>query len=327
MDFPELIPEEVNLKKYSLGEPQKSGAMTVLPVFGPKRNGNFTSPIKGLKLSKVKGYGNLELTNPSDSGVAIVPLHIGYIQDGAQNHALCRSIFLAAGQTFMFEDACCVQQAQGGYLKEQDQWFFILPLELRQDALKLRRIKNFRKLWDAISKLNALYGLPARGHLEQITGGFRPYLNQFRNRFELMPEQTGAFFFIGNKLAGFEIAPNPEYFSEVWLPLVCFCYGPAARYEEQKINISAVEAVPFPAKNLSELRKELDKERQKVKDNLMAVLNSAPEEKFSCEEEERYLELRLSTVMGKNFSGQYVSDEDNDLIYASISASGKYIYA
>nr|BFE28318.1 hypothetical protein GCM10010200_005690 [Actinomadura rugatobispora] len=42
---------------------------------------------------------------------------------------MCRSAFLATGQTLMFEDACFVQQSQGGSLAERDQWFFIL-LEL-----------------------------------------------------------------------------------------------------------------------------------------------------------------------------------------------------
>ena len=63
---------------------------------------------------------------------------LGYIQDKAQNHALCRSAFIAAGQKLMFEDACCVQASQGGDLEEHEQWFFILPLQLREKALQLR---------------------------------------------------------------------------------------------------------------------------------------------------------------------------------------------
>jgi hypothetical protein len=83
--------------------------------------------------------------------VAIVPLHIGYVQDAAQNQALCRSGFIGAGQTVMYEDAACVQESQGGYLKGQEQWFFVLPLPLRARALELRGHRGFGKLWKDIS--------------------------------------------------------------------------------------------------------------------------------------------------------------------------------
>ena len=86
------------------------------PIVGPQRNGKFSNPIKGLKLKQVKGYGIVELVNPANQGLIIVPLHIGYIQDAAQNHALCRSAFIGAGQSITFEDACCVQEYQSGYL-------------------------------------------------------------------------------------------------------------------------------------------------------------------------------------------------------------------
>ncbi|MGA9381041.1 MAG: hypothetical protein WBV73_19935 [Phormidium sp.] len=171
MDSQELVsilPGNLDPKAYRFGRPQKSGVFTVLPVFGPDRGEKFTSPLSGLKLSRVHGYGNLELHHPGREGIVIVPLHTGYIQDQAQNHALCRSAFLAPGQKLMFEDACCVQAGQGGYLSEKEQWFFILPLQLRSKALELRGIESYSKLWDSISQLNRQYSLPNRGHLEQI---------------------------------------------------------------------------------------------------------------------------------------------------------------
>src|ERR687886_2746329 len=126
--------------------PQQSGTLTVLPMFGADNDSRFVSPLSGLKLTQVRGYGNMELSNPSETGIAIVPLHLGYIQDRAQNHALCRSAFIGAGGKLMFEDACCVQASQGGYLEAREQWFFVLPLQLRAEALALRGKKGFDKL-------------------------------------------------------------------------------------------------------------------------------------------------------------------------------------
>jgi hypothetical protein len=318
------ITKSFSLSSYRLGRPQRSGVLSVVPIFGPNHNGKYVYPRSGLKLSKVSGYGNLELLNSSTSGIGIIPLHMGYIQDKAQNHALCRSAFLASGQKLMFEDACCVQAAQGGYLEGKEQWFFILPLDLREEALNLRGQKNYSKLWDAISHLNTRMVLPSRGHLEQILSNHRSYLTQFQSRLELMPEQTGALFFIKEKLVGLELAPSPGYFQEVWMPLVCFCYGTTAMYEEKRLD-QKIEPVPFQANNLTELRAELQNSREQLQKQLLTSLSKLPEESFNINEEERFLSLNLKTAEGKNFVGQFVEDE-GQLVYTSIFARKNYLY-
>src|SRR5262245_35802876 len=125
---------------------------------------------------------------------------MGYIQDKRQNHALCSSGFIGAGQKRMFKDACCVQSGQGGYLEGREQWFFVLPLALREEALSLRGTESYGKLWPAISRLNQRFGLDARGHLEQIISGERGYFTQYASRFELVAGQRGALFFLREKL-------------------------------------------------------------------------------------------------------------------------------
>lgn len=323
MDYHQLIPTKFDLSTYRFGMPQQSGSLTVLPVFGSDNDGRFVAPLSGLKLSQVRGYGNMELSNPAETGIAIVPLHMGYIQDRAQNHALCRSAFIAAGQKLMFEDACCVQAAQGGYLEGRDQWFFILPLPLRQEALELRGKEDYSKLWDAISRLNEQFSLPNRGHLEQILSRKRAFLTQYQSRLELLPQQTGAVFFIEDKLAGVEIAPSAAYFQELWMPLVCFCYGVAAMYHEKDVEVNK-PLVPFCASNLQELREQLNQSRLERQEQVRNWLAQTPAEQFSIEEEERFLSLRLQTVTGKNFAGQYV-EEEGRLLYASLFAKPGYL--
>ncbi|MBD2741539.1 DUF6569 family protein [Coleofasciculus sp. FACHB-1120] len=321
MDYQPLelfIPNQVDLSPYHLGIPQQSGAMTVVPIFSPDCPGQFTSPLSGLKLSRVHGYGNVELHNPSTS-VAIVPLHMGYIQDQAQNHALCRSAFIAAGQKLMFEDACCVQSGQGGYLEGREQWFFILPLQLRFQALKLRGQEDYSKLWKEIERLNQRFDLPQRGHLEQILSKKRTFLTQYQSQFELLPQQTGALFLIRNQLVGVEIAPTAAYFREVWMPLVCFCYGVAAMYAQKQAKASDKPVLPFAASNLQELRQQLHKSRQEKQLQVSNWLSQTPAEKFQLKEEERFLSLRLHTCKEKNFAGQLV-EESGQLVYASLFA-------
>jgi len=329
MDVTHLVPEtlplpELDLTGYGFGQPQSSGAMTMLPLFSSDSHDQFVPPLSGLKLSKVEGYGNVELYNPSDSGIAIVPLHIGYIQDQAQNHALCRTAFISAGQKLMFRDACCVQESQGGYLEGREQWFFILPLPLRENALALRGTEGYSKLWSDISILNNQFGYQDRGHLEQIIGGQRSYLTQYQNRFELLPRQTGALFFDREKLIGVEIAPNPDYFKELWMGLLCFCYGVEAMYQERHLSVENSAQTKFSAASLDQLKVQLQERRKEKLKDIAEMLIYTSDENFQMEEEERFLSLRLYTITGERFVGQIVKDGER-LVYASVFAKGRYL--
>jgi len=248
---------------------------------------------------------------------------MGYIQDKAQNHALCRSAFIAAGQKLMFEDACCVQASQGGYLEGREQWFFILPLPLREKALSLRGQAGYSKLWDEISRLKQQFGKPNRGHLEEILSKKRAFLTQYQSRLELLPQQMGALFFIKDKLAGVEIAPSVAYFQELWMPLVCFCYGAAAMQEEKSFEVKPL--IDFSASNLKELREQLQQTRLQHQEQVRNWLAETPVEQFEVQEEERFLSLRLQTVIGNNFAGQFV-EEEGRLVYASMFAKPGYLY-
>lgn len=315
----ELIPRSLQLQAHRPGRPQRCGPLTMLPLFGQQSHDNFNAPLSGLKLAGVHTYGTVELHNPAQNGVTIVPSHVGYIQDQAQNHALCSALLLGAGQKRVVEDACCVQAAQGGLLEDREQWFFILPASLREQALNLRGQNGYNKLWDDISTLNTRFGLPDRGHLEQIISRQRATLTQYQSRLELMPGQTGALFFIQDKLIGVEIAPNADYFREVWMPLVCFCYGATALELERKEEKTERSAVAFEAKSLPDLRQQLQASRQRELERVQTMLAETPQEKFEREEQERFLELRLWTVESENYVGQYV-EEDGGSVYASLVA-------
>jgi hypothetical protein len=308
-----ILPAPLDLGGYRAGTPQRAGALTMVPVYGPVRPG-IVPPRSGLKLKRVVGYGQVELTNGAREGVAIVPLHIGYIQDAAQNHALCSSALLGAGQTRRFDDACCVQAGQGGYLEGRDQWFFVLPLELRGKAMRLRGRHDYAKLWPDISELNRAYGLPSRGHLEQILSRKRAVLTQFQSRLELMPGQLGALFFVGERFAGLELAPDPAYFAEVWMALVCFAYGVAAWHAEPE----RAAAEPYEAGCLAELRAELARDRAARLAEVASWL-PAPGGEVRLVEEERYLDLRLSTLTGDGLAGQVVTEHGRP-VYASVFA-------
>lgn len=301
------------------GSPQYSGAMALIPILGTDAGGDWTSPLSGLKFTGVHGYGNVSFRNDG-KGTAILPLHIGFIQDGAQNHALSRSAMLAPGQSVKFEDARCVQAAQGGYLESAEQWFFILPLQLREEALNLRHKPGCGLLWPAISRLSVTFGEPNRGHLDQIVCRKRAQLNQYVNRFELLRDQIGAIYFLDNRLAGIEIAPSVQYFAEIWTAVTCFCYGTAALYAERKAAEKTLEK-PERCETLTELRTRLQARREARDARLLEAISSVKSSLNDVTEEERMLDLSLCTVKGAEFSGQLIRRR-GELMYASIFRCG-----
>jgi hypothetical protein len=318
----------LNLGARRLGPVQRSGPLTVVPLVGEGVGDHFVAPLTGMKLSRVAGYGKVELeclSRGDGACIGIVPLHIGYIQDGAQNHALCRSGILASGQKRMFEDACCVQQTQGGYLEGREQWFFILPLALRDPALKLRGTVNYGKLWPDIAKLNTAFGKSERGHLDEIVCRERAWLTQYHSRFERLPDQVGVLVFAGDKLVGIELAPNAAYFAELWPALVSFCYGvEAMRRERDCPDVRTLPEPAFTAKTLASLRDEVATRRAETDALVARWLAAVPQKRLESVEEERLLDLTLFTTSNEHFSGQVV-EQLGTTVYASIAATPAWL--
>lgn len=304
---------------------QRAGPLSMVPVFGPVAE-RFPPPQSSVKLSKVHTYGRVELEarvppgarGPTRTPIIIVPLHLGYVQDGAQNHALARSHLMLEGQHYVFEDAFCVQQGQGGFLEGREQTFFILPQQLRGAALAQRSTVSYSRLWSDIARLCESLGLASRGHLEQLINRQRAYLTQFASRFEVLPGQTGALFFHGQRLAGVELTPTPEWFAEAFPALACFSYGPLAFNEEVRTGRPTPEVAPLPGTTLAEIREALLAERAAAARQLMAEFDRVLASEWTEEEEEEVLGVSLHTAGNRHFTGQVVRDEGN-VVYASLT--------
>ncbi|MCA9550063.1 MAG: hypothetical protein KC933_08515 [Myxococcales bacterium] len=211
------------------GPAQVVPGLGMLPLFGgaPHTEGVYAPPETALRLEKVTGYGSMILEN-RDLRPTLVPLHMGYLQKGAQNHAMCRSWVLEGRSKQRFDDACCIQAAQGGYMKETDERFIVLPHALRKQAFSLRGQKSYSKLWSDIARFNKGMGLKERGHLDELKQRRQPELLRMTHQLERLPGQTGAVFLRAGEVIGLELAPDPEFWAELHRPLVMYCYGPLA---------------------------------------------------------------------------------------------------
>ena len=305
--------------EFGIGAAQRAGHLSVIPVIGNNCTGLWTSPYSGLKFTGVHGYGCVSFKNDTD-GTAILPMHMGYIQEGAQNHCISAAAILGKGQERRYNNARCVQAAQGGYLKTSEQWFFILPLKLREETLSLRGQSGCGMIWNAIGRLGRRFGSSGRGHLDDTICKHRAELNFYGKQFELLPNQIGALFFLDEEPVGIEIGPTAEWFADIWDSLLCFCYGTAA-WELEGQNVPR-ESVTQRLNSLEEVRKQLLDRRSAYTQRLLDGLRKRSWELEENEEEENLLDLQLSTIRTKDFYGQIIKRGGSELVYASLFRTG-----
>jgi hypothetical protein len=278
----------------------------------------FATPEEHLKLAQVPTYGTVVLRNTSADHRLIVPMHIGFFQPGAQNHATSRVLALEAGETLSVNDCFCIQAAQGGLLKEAQQRFVMLPLGLRQHALAKRHTQGFSRLWADIDGYTRQYGLATGGHLERF---LRPNFDQLlplRHALEPVQGQVGAAYFVAGRLAGVEVMPNEAYWQEMSPILAIYCYGPEALRAERRgyqrvsepLDLECLVDVDDLARRLRDVRAREVNQRADIVNELATLF-------FDQQMDEDRHGLRVATLGYDPWLGQVVRD-GRQVVYASV---------
>lgn len=218
--------ETLNFKDLGLGKVQSVDEMTVIPIVGSDR-GNVASP-SSLIFRRTVGYGVMEFSNEEDKP-AIVPSNMMVRGAGAQDHAMSGSGVIAAKSVGRFENACCIEESQGGYLKSSGNEEDILPAELRKKLLtkKKRNERQFGKLWEDIRDWLRGVISQSRAHLRYFYDDkdFRPALEEFAAEFEPVDGQIGAIILFNGVPVGLEIMPSTGHWDAYWKHLLRGCYG------------------------------------------------------------------------------------------------------
>ncbi len=306
------------------GQLQTWGQLAMLPLLpATDRPGNsdFVSPLEHLKLVRVPTYGSLVLHNTASRGLLIAPMHIGFFQVGAQNHATSRVIVLGEGETLTADDCFCIQASQGGLLKEAQQRFIVLPLNLRHQALTLRGENDFSRLWSPIEDFNRRHGVTRGGHLERFLRPNFPRLVLFRHALETVSEQIGAAYFVAGQLVGIELAPNAACWQDIAPILHIYCYGSAVLLAEQ---LQAQTTHPplqlAEITDLAALRQRLLEARQQDQTTHLQAVGERASASWEYSLETETQGLRVVTLSQDIWGGQMVK-KDADLVYLSLFRS------
>ena len=205
----------LKLDNITLGNVQSVDEMTVIPLVGSNR-GNIASP-SSLQFESTASYCSITFKN-TDDNPAIVPTNFMVRGASAQDHAMSGSGIVAAKTSKEFQNACCIEETQGGYLNAKNNEEDILPIQLRKSLLnrEKRSEQNYGKLWDDIKEwikgLNIRKRSP-RSHLRYFYDdqNIKKSLEEFASEFEPVEGQIGAIILLGGVPVGLEIMPSVDH--------------------------------------------------------------------------------------------------------------------
>lgn len=217
---------ESRLSELWVGKLQSVKGMSVIPLCSDVIYDAIADP-KNLIVEGNTTYGQMRFRNESDK-VSIVPANfMTIVKSRVQDHAMSSGGFVESATRQSFDNACCIQSSQSGYIKEgMESEFNILPLSLRGRLTgSKRQTKKYDKLWGDIEHFNQNVTAKSGAHLEYFFKEYKDELDEFIMEFEPVENQVGALIFFGNDLVGIEIAPTYTFWDQSWQWLIRGCYG------------------------------------------------------------------------------------------------------
>jgi len=317
--------ETLNFSGIGLGEVQNVDEMSVIPLVSATDRGDVASPLS-LKFESTTSYGSMQFANEDPNKPVIVPLNMMIRGKSAQDHAMAGSGVILGKQVKVFDNACCIEETQGGYLSSQGNEEDILPIELRRSLLNYgkRTERHYGKLWDNIKTwLQGLKDISGRNsaHLRYFydNADVRSALEDFAAEFEPIQGQIGAIILFNGVPVGLEIMPTTEYWDTYWKHLIRGCYGAELLRLKMlgKISPSTLILPDIPEKaEPAEIKKILEDFTDHLRKDVLPIISQiqiAGEHSIS---KDGNLETRMITTQAGG-GGDVISQGDQP-IYVSI---------
>ena len=318
------------LQGCEVGRIQTVGTMQIIPLLLEEalQDDRFETP--DTVHVGTSHYGKMDFTNPSSKPL-LLPSHVGYVvKQAAQDHAMATAGIVPAKKGASWDNAMCIQQSQGGYIRAGTHKMLILPLALRRPALEKRGQRNsYSKLWRDISSYNQTYGMRAVGELIHYIQGYERQMDQFIAEFECVDNQVGAIVLINGNVVGVERAPSHKYWQAVWEPLLRVCYGSAAiaaSKQRQSTETVLKTRVPLEVVDLSDMDSLCDaleeterKQDELVKRQVRALLDDGFQQATEQRVTTHDTRAEIRTLKNSQFVGQVAMDiTGGGVLYASL---------
>jgi len=317
-----MILNDLGFTNLDFGEIQSVDEMTILPILGDNISNNVSKPEK-MKFKRTDNYGTMRFENEDDEGVGIIPSNFSVMSDySAQDHAMSGVGLIESNKSKSFNNACCVQETQGGMLRDSDNMYEVLPLELRKVLLSpaKRNEKEYNKLWSGIKKF--LKGVPgvsgSNAHLEYFFNPFRQELEDFAAEFEPVESQLGAIVFFGGIPVGIEVMPTVGCWNYYWKLLVRGCYG-SQLLKLRKLGLLESSKITFPDLSNDHVSYGMDRFLTGMKDNLIKEVDRVKLGRIGNNKLFNSMkDMMVKTTIDKRKGGGDIIREENKTIYASL---------
>ncbi len=312
------------MKGLKPGEAQTVGNMTVIPLISDIVDDAIASPT--VLEMETRDYGTVVLHNTGtkeEKGLTISPMgNLVITGQAAQNHAVPNMKVVKKRETVVCDNAACIQESQGGLIRRDRYRIILLPLAIREDAIKNRKERNHGKLWDSIRIFNESLGLNTIGHLEYFISRYRQEMDEFVAQFEVVPDQVGAIILIDGDVVGIERCPNYRFFKALWEPLIRECYGSmsiqVAKERGDRVPKNRVPLSHKGVRTLGDIRAALVKAKAEEEKRIKAVVNSFIQNNFDREADEETAGFTVETLSNPQFKGQMVQKNDVPLMFSLV---------
>lgn len=217
------------INKLRVGDMQTVGNMQVIPIVG-RPDGSVAAP---RVRAGTRNYGSVDFYNDEPQPTIVPPGSAFITKQYAQDHGISKGRIVPANGHLRDDEAMCIQDTQGGLISAEDGILTILPARVRSRAMTIRG-KEYNRLWPSLRQfsktISSVTGknVSNPGWAASFLDTFKSQLDVFMAQFECVPDQCGAIVLVNGKIAGVEVAPNPEYWAVTWEPLIRVTYGSLA---------------------------------------------------------------------------------------------------
>lgn len=320
--MPSLTVEQI-LTGTTVGRMQAAGQMAIIPILDDGGSGDWFAPPEFE--AGTRNYGELQIRNRS-SRETILPTGTAFLtSEAAQDHAAPSAMILAGSSENQINNAYCIQETQGGLIRQTARDFLILPVQLRAFALAHRAQAKYDAMWPHIRAFKQSMGLSGPGNLIEFLKRFEKELEQFVAEFELVPRQVGALIMVAGKLVGIERAPSEAFWAKLWDPLVRVCYGSLALREAVRPGVGLPPTrQPITASgSLEALSRALEAAAEVTKGLVIATVETLRPKVLTAAPQVDQIsgQSRVLTLASREYAGQIVT-RANVPVYASICAAG-----
>ena len=233
----------------------------------------FANPLEVLSASN-RNYGEVTWTNSSNKETIIPNQMAVMTKQRAQNHGMVKGGYLGRKQTKQFNDAGCVQGAEGGHFRNvTGDELRMIPVTIREMLFdKIGDGSGYSRIYPAIRSLGQQTQSQTGEYLDRYFSKYDKKLEQFIAHFERPRNLIGIIVLIDGEIVAIDKFPSFTYAEQVWDMMIRDCYGSLAVVSEiknKKANATFTETYSKlrGRRNESTLEK-LERALNKTKENL-----------------------------------------------------------